>query len=181
MPSLKKSRILLVEDDPDVLGQMEAFLEEEGYRPIRALSAEEGLAALERQPVDAVVTDLQLPGASGMDLLSELHRKSPDLPILIVTGHGSVDSAVEAMKRGAFHYLLKPITGETLLVQLRKALEFGAALRESSALRETLSRVHGVGLILGESASMTNTLNSTLSVSAGLIIPPQWLTGKKAP
>jgi len=147
----KGVRILVVEDDPVVLEQMSGALEDEGYDVARAASAEDGIAGFDSHKPALVITDLRLPGASGLKVVEEARARCPDCPVLVITAHASVDTAVEAMRLGAFHYLQKPLSVDAILIEVEKALEHGLALEERTRLRARLSAEQGLGRILGES------------------------------
>ena len=114
--------ILVVDDDAAVSKVLCALLEQEGYRATHVGSAEAGLEAMERRPVDTVVTDLKMPGMDGMAFLREVRIRWPDVPVLMLTAHGTVPLAVEAMRRGAADFILKPFDRDELLFSVKKAL-----------------------------------------------------------
>ena len=120
-------RILIVDDEPSIRTVLRAHLRRAGYRP---LLAEDGAAAarlLEDEPVDLVVSDLMMPNMDGMELLGHCRSVHPGLPVILITAHGTVDSAVEAIKQGAHDYITKPFDAEELQQVIRKALATGAA------------------------------------------------------
>jgi len=179
---MKKEAILLIEDDPAVLEQLAGLLEDEGYETIRASTGEEGLPHLKTRRVATVITDLRLPGASGLDVVEKVRSLADDTPILVVTAHASVDTAVEAMRRGAFHYLRKPLSGEVLLAVVEKALEHAAALRDRSALRNRLSQERGLGALFGESpamASVKEVIRKAAGTVSTVLVTGETGTGKE--
>jgi two-component system response regulator GlrR len=114
--------VLLVDDDPSILGVLEMRLKTEGYVVRCAASGEAAMAATEGQSFDVVVTDLRMDGMDGMELLKRLHARDAGLPVIILTAHGDVGSAVQAMRLGAFDFLEKPYEGVQLLRRVRAAL-----------------------------------------------------------
>jgi len=114
--------ILLVEDDARSAGELRRVLESEGWQVILAVTAEEGMALAAEDKCDLVITDFRLPGASGMELLKRLHASQPRLPMILMTAHGTAETAIEATKLGAYDYLLKPFDMPDLLSAVRKAL-----------------------------------------------------------
>ena len=114
--------VLVVDDEPRIRRIVEMALGDRGYRVVSAPSAEEGLEAIEAGGIDVVVTDLQLPGRSGLDLLGDLSESHPDLPVILVTAFGTVETAVEAIKAGAFDYVLKPFSVDELETLVADAL-----------------------------------------------------------
>ncbi|WP_208719478.1 sigma-54-dependent transcriptional regulator [Corallococcus sicarius] len=117
-----KGHVLVVDDDPALLKVLGALLTQAGLTPHPASSAKDALALLARRPIDVVLSDVRMPGMSGLELLAEVGRVWPDVPVLLMTAHGTVPLAVEAMKAGAADFVLKPFDREELLFTLRKAL-----------------------------------------------------------
>lgn len=115
--------VLVVDDEPRIRRIVEMALGDRGYRVLTAASAEDAAGTLERETVDVVVTDLQLPGRSGLDLLGDLRQERPGLPVILITAYGTVESAVEAIKAGAFDYVLKPFGVDELESLVARALE----------------------------------------------------------
>ena len=128
-------KILVVDDEANMLVLCESVLRKEGYVVVCAASAEEALAQLEKESVDLLITDLRLPGMDGMELVQRIKTQQPGLPYLLLTGHGTIQSAVAAMKDGAADYLTKPVDVEELKVVARKALELRRLTREVQRLR----------------------------------------------
>ncbi|HMJ23017.1 MAG TPA: response regulator, partial [Terriglobales bacterium] len=106
---MAKPRILIAEDEDTIRQVLEATLRKEGYETISYPDAEQAIDLLLRSPLDLIVTDLHLPGVSGIDLLRRAHSVSPDIPVIVMTAFGTVQSAVEAMKAGAYDYITKPV------------------------------------------------------------------------
>src|SRR5512141_1605450 len=109
------AKILLIEDDPSTASAVRKVLLSEGYVVDLAERGDEGLAQAKARPFDLVLTDLKLPGLSGMELIAELHRVKPKLPILMMTAHGTTETAIEATKLGAYEYVVKPFDADELL------------------------------------------------------------------
>jgi len=126
------SLILLVEDEPYVRESLVAVLEKAGLSTVSCGSAEEALLAA---PCAAVLTDLRLPGLSGLDLLRKLKERDPALPVVVLTGYGTIADAVEAMRAGALDFLTKPVEPEVIVERMRKALERGRIERDRDRLR----------------------------------------------
>jgi two-component system, NtrC family, response regulator AtoC len=118
-----RETVLVVDDEPRIRRLVEMALGDRGYRVLTAPSAEEAGELLGRETVDAVVTDLQLPGRSGLDLLADTRRRHPGVPVILITAFGTVESAVEAIKSGAFDYVLKPFRMEELESLVERALD----------------------------------------------------------
>src|SRR5512145_2040026 len=120
------ARVLIVDDEPDVVTNWSRVLERDGYRCFGATESQHALRMLEAERPDVVLTDLQMPGADGLVILRRATDLDPDVAVLVITGHGTVESAVEAMRLGAFDYLLKPLPSNDVL---RLAVERGLAQR----------------------------------------------------
>jgi signal transduction histidine kinase len=122
-------RVLVVDDEPSVLETMAAILSQEGYEVEAAGSAEDALEHLRKAPFDLVLTDLRMQGASGLSVLAELRRNWPETLAIILTGYASLDSAIDALREGAYDYLIKPCPVEELKATIARALERRALAR----------------------------------------------------
>jgi DNA-binding NtrC family response regulator len=153
----RHERLLVVEDDSEMRSLLEEELREAGYD---VLTASSGSAALECLPIahpDVVVTDLVMPGMKGDELLAQVRSRRPDTPVVIITAFGSVESAVAAVKAGAYHYVVKPFPMEQLLVTVENALRERRLLEEIRGLREALGG--GAGSVVGRSPAMREILD----------------------
>ena len=140
--------ILVVDDEHNQREILGSILRSQGYTPVLAGSGEEALRALDREPVDLVLTDLVMPGMTGIELIDALHAKNPGMPILLTSAYGSIQTAVDAIKRGAYYYFEKPVDRARLLIIIERALE-NLRLRESHrVLSEKL--FPGAAEIIGE-------------------------------
>jgi len=140
--------ILVIDDEPvlqDVLGSL---LTGDGYEYLQATTAADGMQILREEEVDVVLLDLMLPDRSGLDLLPDIKEFDPHLPVVVITAYSSVESAIEAMRRGAFHYVPKPFKNEEVLHLVRRAFERRMLLVENLELR---TRLEGMGEIVGTS------------------------------
>src|SRR5579864_1324898 len=130
--------ILIVEDEPKMRRLLELNLGEEGFTTHSAHDAETGLKILNREKIDLVLTDFQLPGMNGLDCLKAVKRADASIPIVMMTAYGTVESAVEAMKIGASDYVLKPFSLEEMVLVIRKELSTHQLREENRSLREAL-------------------------------------------
>jgi DNA-binding NtrC family response regulator len=140
--------VLVIDDEPvlqDVLGSL---LKGDGFDYLQATTATDGFQILREEEVDVVLLDLMLPDRSGLELLPDIKEFDPHLPVVVITAYSSVESAIEAMRRGAFHYVPKPFKNEEVLHLVRRAAERRALLVENLELR---TRLEGMGEIVGTS------------------------------
>ena len=147
----KNGRILLVEDDEDFGRSLALILKHKGFLPQWVASGEQALEVLTGKQFDVVITDMLMPGMNGLEFLRkyrEIH--GGDTPVVMITGYGSVNEAVEAMKAGAFGYFLKPVNQDEICLTLEKAMEMGRLKNENILLREELKDCKG-DLFIGAS------------------------------
>jgi len=149
-----RAKILLAEDDRSARTTLTQFLEELEYEVAEASSGGEAIDKIRQAPFDLVVTDLKMPGASGLEILKTIQEDVPRTLGILITGHGSVQSAIQAMKLGAFDYLLKPIDLEELQIVMDKALEFQRLHMENRQLRRDLKKQFGFENIIANSEPM---------------------------
>jgi len=147
-----KQRILVVEDEEKLRRVLELQLTSAGFDVDKAATAEDGLKLVDR--ADLVLTDLRLPNMDGLQLLSLVRRQNAQVPVIVMTAFGSVETAVEAMKAGATDFVLKPFSLDHLMQVVRKALEFRALRDENRALKEELGRRYEFDNIIGRSQPM---------------------------
>jgi DNA-binding NtrC family response regulator len=147
-------RILLVEDEVNMARTLAKNLERAGYVVEHAAEGAAALARLQEEPFDVVLTDLKMPGMDGMGLLRELHERRISAAAIVLTGFGTIESAVEAMKLGAADYLIKDARPQEVLLTLERVLRFESLRRENARLREQLKRSHGFGELVGVSEPM---------------------------
>ena len=123
MASSKTQRLLLVEDDPPLARVYQEYLKSEPYEVIHAETGKEALKALADGAFDALVLDVQLPDMSGLEILKKLAQENARMAVVVITAHGSINMAVDAMREGAADFLMKPFNAERLIFTLRNALE----------------------------------------------------------
>ena len=153
-------RVLVIEDEEKLRRVVQLQLRASGYEVELAATAEEGLAAAER--ADLVLTDLRLPGMSGLDFLERMHALRPGLPVVMMTAFGSVETAVEAMKKGAADFLVKPFSLDHLTAVVDKALELQALREENKRLKEELGGRYQLDSIIGRSSPMQDVFAMVL-------------------
>src|SRR5438270_5297732 len=152
----EKKQVLIVDDEPNLRKILSAQLTRDGYDVMIAEDGEQGLSMLKEHHIDMVITDLKMPKVDGMTLLKEALREDPELPIVMITAHGTVDTAVEALKSGAFDYLTKPFDKDEVRQIVAKALKTkelsGAEASQAGATGAPGSRFG----IIGQSAGITD-------------------------
>ena len=152
---MSRRRTVLVVDDDDAMGEMVvSLLEDHGIDTQRATSADAALDKIGVQVPDVVLSDVKMPGRSGLELLGELRASHPAVPVVLMTAFGSIDSAVEAMNAGAFHYVTKPFKRDEVLAVLDRAFEHCSLQEENVRLRRAVDKTRSFGELLGESAAM---------------------------
>lgn len=157
--------ILLVDDEPDILWALSNVLKEKGYFPITAQNGKEGLKKLEEEQPDLAVLDIRLPDMNGIELLKQMKKKEQDLLVIMFTAYGEINSAVEAIKLGAFDYLNKPVANEELLLVMERAFKTKNLNEEVKFLRQRLHEKIETKDILGKSQLMKNVFSQIKQVS----------------
>jgi DNA-binding NtrC family response regulator len=145
--------ILLIEDDRSTASALEKVLRADGYAVNVSTRGDEGLTQARNQPYDLVITDLRLPGLTGLDLIAQLHTAKPKLPIIMMTAHGTTETAIEAMKLGACDYLVKPFEADELLALTASAVASSRLMSEPVEMGEARSAQRA---IIGKSRVMQN-------------------------
>ncbi|MBI5201746.1 MAG: sigma-54-dependent Fis family transcriptional regulator [Elusimicrobia bacterium] len=180
---MPKSKLLLVEDDQSQAALLALELRRAGFEVEPVKSGEDAISKLGGSLYDAIVTDLRLGGGvDGLQVLREAKRAQPEAEVLVITGHGSIDTAVEAMKHGAFDYLTKPVQPEELLLVLQKALEHRSLRGEVRRLREEVKGKYSFEGIVYSSAEMGRVLELVRKVAttdATVLIQGESGTGKE--
>jgi len=143
--------LLVIEDDAKMRRVLEIILSQDGYRIYAAAGGEEGLQILEEKNCDLVLTDLQMQKIDGIQVLEQVKKRHPHIPVLIITAYGTVKTAVEAMHRGAWDYITKPIDNEELKLVIRRALDLQKITLENKTLSQGLKQKFGFDRIIGDS------------------------------
>lgn len=151
--------ILIVDDDKNMLEVLKLRLEEEGYRIAATTGAHDALKSVENELFDLAVVDLKLSGKEdGIELMRDLRQIGPEMPVIILTAYGTIETAVEAMKQGAYSYLTKPFDRRELLLQIKNGLEKSSLSREVRRLKALLGERYGFENIIGKSKKMQEVL-----------------------
>jgi two-component system response regulator AtoC len=175
-------KVLVVDDERKMRRVLQMLLEKMEIASVAAESGEEALDCLARERVDLVLSDLRLPGMSGIDLLARLRQSDPDVPFIVLTAYGTVETAVEAMKRGAFDYVLKPFDVEALELVVRKALEMQRYRAENRFLREQANAVPSFESLVGSSPAIEavyDLIRRVAPARSAVLISGETGTGKE--
>ena len=174
--------ILIVDDEKNYLLVLEALLSAEGYETMAAQSGNEALRLIDESDLDLILTDMKMPGLSGMDLLVEAKRRKPEVPVIMMTAYGTIEMAVEAMKKQAYDYITKPFQNEELKLTIKKALENYRLVKENRRLSEALSERHRYRNIIGKSRLMLqiyDLIDKVAQSKASVLITGPSGTGKE--
>jgi DNA-binding NtrC family response regulator len=158
-------RILVVDDEELQREMLGGFLQKEGFSVSLADSGESALKLCQDQSFEVALIDLKMPGMDGIELLSRLKEINPEIQVIVITAHGSIETAVEAMKKGAFHYVNKPVDLEELKINIKKALESQKVLAENRFLKEQLEEKYKDLKIIGESKEIQDVLSTVARVA----------------
>jgi DNA-binding NtrC family response regulator len=179
---MASARILVADDEKEILISCRKILERAGYEVTTAADGAEALKTLKSTRYDLFFVDLRMPGRTGMEIVSLARSIDPSMIIIMFTAYATLDTAVEAIKRGAFDYLAKPFTADQLRLAARRALDHRSLLEENLSLREQLSASKGFDKIIGASPAMQkvfNTLQKVMRSDANILILGETGTGKE--
>lgn len=146
-----KQKVLIVDDEISILQSLSGILLDEGYGISTASSGREALELAKKDPPDLILLDVWMPGADGLTVLEQIKKLSPQVPVIIISGHGTIETAVKATRMGAFDFLEKPLSIDRVLVSIQNALEFFRLAEENRILRKNANRP---GRITGNSAAV---------------------------
>ncbi len=150
----QKERILIVDDDRIIVESLMEFLDLEGYEAAGASGFAEAVSALERKQYHLVITDVNMPDTDGFELLRLIKQRYPEIVVIMITGYGTIESAVEAIKMGAYDYLTKPIIDDEIRLVVERALQQQSLIRENRTLREALDLRFNLDNIIGHDYKM---------------------------
>ena len=176
------SKILIVDDDPSILKVLKVRLEAEGHLVTESKTVEEALDAGRRELFDMALLDYKLNGESGIDLMEKLLRFNTDMPVIILTAYGTIQTAVEAMRRGAYSYLTKPFDDTELILQVGNCLEKSKLSKEVKKLRKMVKEQFGFENIVGQEGKMKKVLaqvSQAASTDSTVYIEGESGTGKE--
>ncbi|MBI2216289.1 MAG: sigma-54-dependent Fis family transcriptional regulator [Candidatus Rokubacteria bacterium] len=174
--------LLVADDDPGLRESLQRTLTRAGHRVVLAPDGRTALGELQSRPIDLVLTDLKMPGLSGLELLRAVKAIAPEVDVILITAFGTVEEAVSAMKDGAYDFLTKPFRGEQLLKIVTKALERRDLIRQNQALRKQLDDLRARGKLIGASPAFRRTMELVDQVadsSATILLHGESGTGKE--
>ena len=174
--------ILIVDDEKNYTLILSAILEDEGFETLTANSGPEALETLSQSDVDLVVTDMKMPTMDGIELLENIKKNDADLPVIMMTAHGTVEKAVEAMQKGAYNYILKPFDNERLVLYVNKAISMYRVVKENRQLRRAVEGRYSFHNIIGKSKAMQDVFHLIRKVApatATVLIEGASGTGKE--
>ncbi len=187
-----KGRILVVDDEQEMRSLIEDYLNKEGYEAICSSSAVEALEALapgghlgpehEQGNIDLIISDIKMPKMDGLEFAARLQTVRPEIPVILITAFGSIETAIEAMKRGAFHYIVKPFKLAEMGVNVDRAMEYRKLQRDNTALRDEVKKSWNMGSVIGKSSAMKAVFDLVGRVSqatANVLITGESGTGKE--
>ncbi|MBF0532582.1 MAG: sigma-54-dependent Fis family transcriptional regulator [Candidatus Omnitrophica bacterium] len=179
----REFQILIVDDEPLIRESLYEILRIEGYGVQMTANAEEAMAFLNSHEVDIVITDYKLPTTTGLELLADIKRDSPKTEVIVITGYGSIGTAVEAMKNGAYDYITKPIDDNEFKIIISKIVEKRKIIEENEELKQILARDRrtSYGGLIGSHEKMQNVyriIDSVASTNATILISGESGTGK---
>ncbi|MBC2711860.1 MAG: sigma-54-dependent Fis family transcriptional regulator [Desulfosarcina sp.] len=174
--------MLIVDDEKNYTLILAAILEDEGFETLTANSGPEALDILSESDVDLVLTDMKMPAMDGIDLLERIKKEDADLPVIMMTAHGTVEKAVEAMQKGAYNYILKPFDNERLVLYVNKAVSMYRVVKENRQLRSAVESRYSFHNIIGKSKAMQDVfqvIRKVAPAAATVLIEGASGTGKE--
>lgn len=177
-----KFRILVIDDEKNIREGLQMALEDEGYEVLTAAEGTSGLQAALTEAVDLVITDLRMPGVGGQEILRKVSSETPGVPVIVLTGHGTVETAVEAMRMGAYDFLTKPLDLDRLSLLVKRALQNRELVLQHRELMEQMQSGKAFEQIIGKSAAMEHVFEMVRKVApsrASVLITGESGVGKE--
>ena len=176
------TRILIADDEEVMRDSLSDWLREDGYDVIAVASGAEAVEKVKSEPWSVLMVDLKMPGMDGMEVVRQVKKISPELPIIMVTAYATVDTAVQAMKEGAYDYIAKPFDPEQVGLAIRKIIAHQELLEENVALRQALRKQHEFQNLIGKSRKMHEIMETVQTIAdstANILISGESGTGKE--
>lgn len=176
------ANILIIDDEPSIRSVLRDILEMEDYKVEEAKDGIDALSKIKKSKFDAAICDIKMPKMDGMELLERINILSPDTPVIMISGHGNIETAVEAVKKGAFDYISKPPDLNRLLITIRNALDKSSLVQETKVLKKKIKKGGKVQNIIGESATIgiiKATIDRVAPTDARVLVTGPNGTGKE--
>ena len=174
--------ILTIDDEENIRNGLAADFEMDGYNVKTAADGKSGLEFIAKGDIDLVITDLRMPGISGEDVLRKVTTETPGIPVIVLTGHGSIDAAVDAMRNGAYDFMTKPLNLDQLGLVVKRALKGRELSLQHQQLQQELNGIHGFDRMIGKSAEMQKVFTLVQKVApskASVLITGESGVGKE--
>jgi len=182
MSNYNKAKILIIDDEINLLEVLNTAIANEGYIVKSTNLPDKAISMIDKNDFDLVITDLKMSPLDGMSVLRHAKRKDPDTQVLMMTAFGSVETAIEALKAGAFDYIIKPFKLENVKLFIHRALEHRATILENDNLKEILKKKYNFNNIIGDSSTIKNVIQCVQKVAptdATVLITGDSGTGKE--
>ena len=176
------TKILLVDDENEIIEGRSKIIKNLGYECLTAQSGNEAIKIIERERPDIILTDIKMSDGDGFSVLNATKEFDPDIPVIVFTGHGTIDSAVEAMKFGAFDYIQKPVTKDIIQVMLKRAIEFRSLKQENLQLKKQFKQKYQLDLVVYKSPIMEDVARRVIKAAgcdANVLVYGETGTGKE--
>lgn len=176
------AKILIIDDEPSIRSVLRDILEMENYEVEEAKDGIDALSKVKKTKFDAAICDIKMPKMDGMELLERVNILSPDTPVIMISGHGNIETAVEAVKKGAFDYISKPPDLNRLLITIRNALDKSSLVQETKVLKKKIKKNEGIQTIIGESEGIDKikaTIDRVAPTDARVLVTGPNGTGKE--
>jgi len=164
------SNILIIDDEKAIRKTLGEILSYEGYKIEEAMDGEEGLKKFKEKPFDVVLCDIKMPKIDGIEFLEKAREINTDITIIMISGHGNIETAVEAVKKGAFDYISKPPDLNRLLITIRNAMDKTSLVTETKVLKRKVSKVQE---IIGDAAPIQR-IKDTIDMKKVIVLQDRW-------
>ena len=172
-------KIVIIDDEEMIRESLAGIMEDEGFTPLTVADGEAGLALLQEEAVDLVLLDIWMPGMDGMEVLPKIKEMWPDLPVIMISGHGNIETAVQATKMGAFDFIEKPPSYDKIILSINNALKLSSLARENALLKESGSRFQELTGNSSVMVSLRQQLRRVAPSDAWVLIRGEHGTGKE--